>query len=190
MILQCQWEMFVCGLDRDDVVAAIAGMPPASWTVYRDQAIIDDLRIAADRFWQRVITRTPPPIDHHDDWAERFAKRLGNRNGLVLASDSDTDELAGQLREVRDAERALEKKRKHVENEIKGRLSGAGADALEADGGLITWHQRAGQVSWKATAEKLATEFHVTDLASRIEATRGDPTRTFSVPRSWGKETT
>jgi putative phage-type endonuclease len=187
--LQCQWEMFVTGLVRVDVIAALAGMPPQTWTVYRDGDIIADLFAAAERFWARVQSRTPPPVDHHEDWAARFAKKLRGSASLVVPPGPVTDGYAKELREARTAERIIKERREKLENLIREQMADAGADAIDTADGLITWREKAGSVSWKTAAEKLAAEFNVTDLSARVEATRGEPTRSFNVPRSWGKET-
>jgi putative phage-type endonuclease len=187
VVLQCQWEMWVTGDVRDDVIAAIGGRPPEIWTVYRDDVITADLFTAAERFWKLVETRTPPPVDHHEDWLARFRKRIREVNGVVAPRTPEIDEVAARLRDARRAIRELTKVADSLRNQILAYATDAGADAVETSLGTLTWHERAGAVSWKQTAEALASHAGV-DLHEFAERHRSESTRAFAVPRSWDKE--
>ena len=188
VVLQCQWEMFVTALPRVDVVAAIGGGPPAVFTVWRDEGLIADLYTAAAKFWHLVETDTPPPVDASDAWREHFAKKIGDTSrGLVLQDSADADRLAMELRSTRAARRGLEMREKQLENQICGLLADAQVDAVGTTEGLITWRESAGSTKWKDVAHAIAKSHGMapTEVEALASGHRGEPKRTFNVPRSW-----
>lgn len=187
--IQCTWEMFVTGLHRVDVIAALGGMPPQCWTVHYDQAMADDLYAGAAKFWHLVETRTRPPIDASEDWRQHFSSLIKSE-GLVVPSTPTTDDLAGKLHDARLAMKAAKREVETLKNELCGVMADADADALETHLGLVTWRPAKGQTSWKSVAEDLGKRLGLstTDLESIADAKRGASTRKFNVPREWGEE--
>ena len=67
VLLQCQWQMGVCEVDRCDVaVCFLDGGDKRIYQLAFDEVIYANLVHLAERFWRHVTERTAPPVDHSE----------------------------------------------------------------------------------------------------------------------------
>lgn len=171
-VLQAQWQMLVCGVERVHIAALIGGTDFRVYSVERDDELIASLVEIAERFWvDHVIPRVPPPDDPE---ARRVAlEALHPRtNGLLLPATPAAEAARGQLLDIEAREAALKAERDEAENAVKELIG-------EADGvdGLFTWRAWRGRIDWEAAARAAG----VTDEVA--ERYRGKPHRVLKVTK-------
>lgn len=193
--IQEQWEMFVTGLPRADVVVSLGGGFPEIFTIHRDEKLIDDLVKAATKFWRHVENRIPPPIDDtascRDYWTKRASSTMAE--GVVVPW-ALSESIAEEYRAAWGDEKRAKKRLETAKNAIRSLCGQAQADGIEATDGNIMWSRRstAATTDWQGVARLVASakgmpkdEF---DTLVSSHTTRGRETRAITVPRSWGKE--
>jgi putative phage-type endonuclease len=76
--IQCAHQLAVTGLDVAHVAALIGGNEFRDYTLARDDALIANLIEAEQAFWQRVIDKTPPPVDGSASTADALRERYAD----------------------------------------------------------------------------------------------------------------
>ena len=119
-LLQLAHYMAVTGLSYAVICVLIGGNKLQWITVDRDEELIASLVQLERRFWQHVLTQSPPPVDGSTACAELLYRKYpssSNASPLILPAESDSwiqDYLQAKL----DEETAVERKRL-AENRIK-----------------------------------------------------------------------
>jgi putative phage-type endonuclease len=187
-LLQAQQGMAVASLHRWVIVASIAGDPPAEYIVHRDREIIEMIVDGGSAFMALVADDVEPEIDASEAWSDHLAERYPHARDTYATATATDDELAAELRSVRDQIDSFA----DVEAEIVHRLKASigSWSGLDTAVGRFTWKpQRARQiVDWSAIAHHLAAAAGL-DLAPLVElhTSSAKPARPFNVPRTWRK---
>lgn len=64
VVLQCNWEMMVTGLQHTDVVALVCSTDPRIIRIDRDQKLIDNILTICRTFWfEHVVANVMPTLD-------------------------------------------------------------------------------------------------------------------------------
>ena len=119
-MLQLAHYMAVTGLSYAVICVLIGGNKLQWITVDRDEELIASLVQLERRFWQHVLTQSPPPVDGSEACAELLSRKYpssSNAAPLILPVDADSwiqDYLQAKL----DEETAADRKRL-AENRIK-----------------------------------------------------------------------
>lgn len=200
VVLQEQWEMFVVGLERADVVVSLGGGFPEIFTVHRDALLIADMVRAAEKFWRHVQTRTPPPVDDSEGcrayWAARG--REAAVEGVVVPFDL-CEAVSEEYREAWLSQRAAAKRLEIAKSNVLRLAAEAGAEGLEATDGNIMLQRRASggraaATNWEAVARMVASgrmkedEFRDLVAAHTTAAIPAGESIAVTAPRCWGKE--
>lgn len=78
--MQCQWYMFVCGLESWDVAVLIGGQDYREFEIARDDGLIDEMFGAALRFWfEHVVAGVAPPCSSPAECAAAAGEDDGTR---------------------------------------------------------------------------------------------------------------
>lgn len=200
VVLQEQWEMFVTGLARADVVVSLGGGFPEIFTVHRDEALIADMVRAAEKFWRQVQNRIPPPVDDSDACRTYWSAR--GREAAIECVVVPFDLCMAISEEFREAwleQRRAEKRLKLAKANVLRMAAEAGADGLEATDGTIMLQRRVlgakpAITNWEAVARLVAAgRMKEDELAELVDAntTPGSPggkSVAVTAPRCWGSE--
>lgn len=205
VVLQEQWELFVAGavalaagaaepIARADVAASIGGGFPDFFTVHRDDKMIADLVVAAERFWHQVETRTPPPVDDSEECRRYWLKRARAGADLLVPYDDAKDvayEFCAAWHDKRRAEDRLEL----AKNQVAALCGAAAAGGIELeDGAAIKLQSRKGQSKtyWERIAHALRVRcgLAMDEFQKLVDdnTTIGAPSTAVVAPRAWGKE--
>ncbi len=183
---QTQHYLAVHGREWADIAVLFGGQGGfhmEQYRVERDQAFIDALVQAEQRFWKLVESETMPDLINHPSEKEALGRQwAGQEVEAYLVADVEMRTLASQLRQVRWDMGELDAEKEAVENKIKARMGENIGVQLDADE-VLTWKPDSmGKVSWKDLAESFEPDYEM------IESHRGKPGRTFRVPRIWSTE--
>lgn len=156
---QCQWEAFVCDLDRVDL-AVLVGSDELEWerfvlgemvdpaelfaratldihTIYRSDPAIASLRAGAEEFMRLVETDTQPPVDDSDDATRYYNDRARTRRPTIEIAEADVGDLARDLRAAFVADKAASKALDLHKNRVREAMDAAGANRITTDAGPI-----------------------------------------------------
>lgn len=123
-MLQIQHYLLVTGFSFGFVAVLIGGNKYRHWLVERDEEIIELILQKAKEFWNRVVTKTPPPIDGSNasaklletlypaDLEERSSRLSWNHEGEVVDMLSKRSDLLDTLSEVKEEVQLIENKLK------------------------------------------------------------------------------
>lgn len=150
---QVQWQMYVTGWVRVDVVVLLFGRPKII-EVERDDAYIADLVALCRQFHEWVLSGERPPLDGSEN-ARRVITALHPRNdgsGLLRAPL----EVEGLVRQLATAKAAAKEAEEHVgtlENALRALIGDA--DGFEGTFGKATWKKNADSIrtNWPAVAK-------------------------------------
>lgn len=190
-LLQVQDNLAVTGLDWGMIAASIGGAAPALYPIQRDDELIAMLIEGGREFWRLVETRTPPPVEPTEAYAEFIAARHPFSRDAFVEADERAAAAAAELRQVRAAAAELERRRLMAENLLKQAIGEAAG--LETPQGRIVWKPRRGRrvTDWEAVARDLAyriklAEPALSELAAK-HVVEGAPSRPLITPREWSR---
>ena len=86
-VLQVQWYMGLTGWKNADLVALLAGQDFRTYSIPRDEFVIQEAFETAKEFWARVQERNPPPPRSEDD-----CKKLWSLDNAETAIAHDQEE--------------------------------------------------------------------------------------------------
>jgi predicted phage-related endonuclease len=172
-LLQCAWYMGVTGFDVWDLSVLIGGNRFATYTIHRDDELIENLWTIGDDFWcNHVGPKIPPPIDGSD------ASRRFLEAGLVAPDESipmsdDLYALAlhheNLTRTIKDAEIAKDL----VANKIREAMGGKGK--AQRDNAKVTWSvstvRRLDTKALAAAHPSVVAPFYVESAQPRLTVT-------------------
>lgn len=172
-VAQCAWYGGLFGgvpvhlsvkMDTDLVIVPLA----------HDPEFFADLKAAADEFWDRVQSKTPPdnlePSSELALLAARFPVAV--REDLLLAT-SEQERLLAALADAKAKVKEAERNADAIEARIRAAVGDS--NGLQSNDGRYRylWGNRAGSVSYKAALEALVPNLRPQDL----EKFRGRPSR-------------
>lgn len=88
VVLQCNWEMMVTGLQHTDVVALVCSTDPRIIRIDRDQKLIDNILTICRTFWfEHVVANVMPTLDGSETATAILRAMHPDRGETVPASD-------------------------------------------------------------------------------------------------------
>lgn len=169
---QVQWQAFVTGWARVDVVGLISGRVRIV-EVSRDDEYIADLLALARQFHGWVLSGERPPLDGSEN-ARRVLTALHPRNdGTLLPAPPEVaalcQDIAAAKAEIRGSQELVDT----MENALRSLIGDA--DGFEGDFGKATWRKNADsvRVNWPAVAKayrELAAPHHPPEALDAIQS--------------------
>ncbi|WP_369377633.1 YqaJ viral recombinase family protein [Streptomyces sp. cg36] len=139
--LQTHWYLAVTGYTHAHVAALLGGNRMVVHRVERDEALIEQLVVLVGEFWQRVLDRTPPPVDGSAATEELLGRLHKVRAGAVTVADpAEVLPLLERRRELKAREQRTEAELREVDNRLKA-IAGE-AEVVKVQGRTaFTWKQ-------------------------------------------------
>lgn len=196
-LIQCQWGMFVTGLEAWDLVAFIDGQPQ-DYRISRDDELIGMLRERAERFLlDHVRADAAPDPDGSASYGKYLITRFPQRDEAFLkveAGDPLLDTISA-LRVARGHSEHYDEVVERLTQQLKlacGEL--AGVEYLDEGGKRerITYRASKGtrRTNWEGAFRELLARVPTPVNAEQIIENQTETypgTRRFVVPRSWSK---
>jgi len=175
--LQCQWGMYVTGLDRWDVCGLLGGSEPRIHRLERDDELIAEMVELAEDFWEKYVRGDRPPPALGGDDAMRLLRALYAQDDGEIVDVGAVPELE-QLALVYEQEKAAEKAAAARAEIAKAAFCAAIGEhkGLKGPWGSAQWGTRRGSVSWKEIALELGGGMVPEPM---LEAHRGEAGRSF-----------
>lgn len=127
--VQCQWQMYVAGLEVVDVAVLVSGSDLRIFEVPRDDPWIGDLLYLARKFWAQVESKTRPTVDGSESTRRTLARLHPSDDGIMLPRSAEFEDLARQFVSAKAAAKAAEDAEGTVGNAIRALLGeAAGVD--------------------------------------------------------------
>lgn len=185
---QAQAQMAATGADVVDVVRLGFDGPPDVFEIVRNPELIAGLEDLAEKFWDRVQRRDPPPLDGSRA-ASRWLDRLFREGPEDVADASQADAVA-RLLAIRAQVKALEAEDDELVVALKFSMAG-GSRLYAPKVGRVLWTAPAERktVSWKEVAydlrawieEQVALAPPDLDAIEASHTTTAEGLRTFRV---------
>jgi putative phage-type endonuclease len=195
--LQTQWEMYVTGLQRDDVACLIGGNQFRIYTIHRDDKAIADLLTIADDFWAKVEKRIAPKVDDSDACREHFERRF-KREAVEVVADAQVEDMFADWHELTLRQKHDKKRIETIRNQIREVLAEAGATVVRSSFGdaKLTFASEpdpVAETNWKHVAQLLSIKCAPGEYVELVQAatTTTQPKAkapTLYAPRQWAKE--
>lgn len=150
VLVQVQWQLEVCDVDRADVAALLGGTDFRIYPVERDREMGADLLDVGRCFWEEhVLARNPPPMSGED--ARRLARmRYPLSMGDLLSATPEAEELRDRILRVKRHQKRVE--------DLRARLEARAMDMVgDAAGikGCFSWTAPRTDGPWKAAARTM-----------------------------------
>lgn len=196
-LIQCQWGMFVTGLDVWDLVVFIDGQP-VDYLIRRDDELIQILRERSEQFLVENVRkdRAPDP-DGSASYARYLTQRFAQRDEAfvkVAAGDPLLDTIAA-LRLARESAQQYEQRVEQLTQVCKLACGdSAGLEYLDERGERerITYRSSkpTTRTDWEGAFREYAARVSNDTYAQEAIGNHSKTvpgSRRFVVPRSWGK---
>lgn len=139
-MLQVQYGMFVMGLPGAYVGALIGGQEFVMRQVARDDELIKMIVDACAAFWQRVVTKNPPPVDGTETTTKALTRAYGVDEGKAIELVGDFRSLYEQRQALSESIKAQEEERRRLDNELREQLGEAEVGLID-DVPVVSWKQ-------------------------------------------------
>ena len=170
---QVQWQMYVTGWERVDVVALLWGRVRIV-EVPRDPAYLADLLALARQFWGWVESGERPPIDGSETARRVLTAQHPANDGSVLEATPDVLQLVRDIDSAKREVKGTEEYIASMENALRALIG-------DADGFAGPW----GKVTWKRNADSARTNWPAVAAAYRaVAADAGVPMDTLAALES------
>ena len=176
-LLQINHYMAVTGLSYAVICVLIGGNKLQWMTVDRDDELIASLVELEHRFWNHVLTQSPPPVDGSTACAEMLSRRYpssSNPAPLILPVEADSW-IQDYLQAKREEEDAVERKRL-AENRIKEVMK-EHERSTSPGGKQVTWKtvqsSRIDSAKLKKEEPALYEKFATTSATRRFSVSEG-----------------
>lgn len=185
--IQCAWYMALYQVDRWVLAALVDTSRRKTYEIQRDRQVEDYLLEEADLFWRKhVLTGEPPPPDGSKSFKTYLAKKFADHDHVIVSSTPEIDLAAATLREVREEEKILERRKELLEQQIKSFIgSHAGVSTTH---GVLTYKSRpSGKYRDKDMRSVLYARAGMTDheIAEFEENYAQPPHRAMNLPAKW-----
>lgn len=172
--IQVQWQLMVTGWTFAYTACLIGGQRTLVHRIQRDEQIIADLLAIGAEFWERVTTRTQPPIDGLAATGDLLDRLHATPTDDVVVADAA--EVEGWLRQRARAKEqiaAADLALTDADNHLKA-IAGDAIEVHIRGEKAFSWRPRRGQIAWKQAALDLDPELDP-------EPYRGKPCRVLAV---------
>lgn len=141
--IQCVWHMGVSGIHECDLVASIAGQPPATWAVEWNADRYANLVEIAEQFWtDHVLPRVKPdPIDGSDASDEYLRRMYPEERSPMRAATPLEEEHAALYVAARAQEKQGAAAKDYAGNVLRESLGDA-TGCLLANNEKVTWKKQ------------------------------------------------
>ena len=137
--LQTTHYLAVTGLDFAVLCVLIGGNKLRWLTVERDVQFIAHLVELERRFWEHVLTQTPPPVDGSTACAEMLVRKYPtSSNAAPLILPTDADDWIQQYWQAKAEEDAAGDRKRLAENRLK-EVMGEHEKAVSPGGCQVSW---------------------------------------------------
>jgi len=156
---QCQWCMYITGLDLWDVAALVDGTDFRIVRVERDDELIEGLVELANAFWHdNVLADVMPTAGTGDDVRRVLTARWRTDNGKTVELSGEQLEQATAVAEELYSSQKVERQSRARTKELKAILSVMCGEnkGLAGPFGRYDFSSRQGTPKWKDIAEELA----------------------------------
>lgn len=169
--IQCQWQMLVADLPEVDVAALFGLEEFKTFRITRDDALIEMLVDAAERFWSsHILTGIPPAITGSERSRHLITKLHPRQTGPMVPWTPDAYVHAALMAAAKADMRAAKARADDAANHLRvviGDAAGIGDDVER-----VMWTaEKTGRVDWKAVATAAGA------TPEMIAAHRGAPGR-------------
>lgn len=130
---QCQTEQLVWGSRKSSIIAFIGGNRFAWCDIARDDAALEHYVRTAEEAWSYIERREVPPSDPSESAREALAALYPKDDGAEVFLPGEFLDHDAELIDIKDRQKALEKRRRELENLIK-RAIGDASKAWLQDG--------------------------------------------------------
>jgi putative phage-type endonuclease len=172
-ICQCQHYLAVTGWESWDLAVLIGGRDFRTYTIPRDESLIEHLVKIESQFWECVQTRTPPEAITVADAVLRNPK---HKAGKVVEATSEIVQLFADLRRLKSDADEINTKMERVKAKICDFLGDGEVLAINGQP-LMTWKQqsttRFDQKAFAAAHPELASEFR-SETSFRVMRMKGE----------------
>ena len=118
--LQVQHYLEVTGLSYAVIVVLIGGNTLRWLTVEPDKEMTDNLVQLEKRFWQQVLTQTPPSVDGSTVCAELLARKYpASSNAAPLILPTEADGWIQDYLQAKEEEESASERKRLMENKLK-----------------------------------------------------------------------
>jgi putative phage-type endonuclease len=135
--LQVQHYMAVTGFHGAYVAVLIGGQNFKYYLIERDQELIDLLIQLERRFWNYVVTKTPPPIDGSESSTLLLSKLYPVGLQTSMSLPKEAEELIHQFEEASEQEKQASEKKELAANKLKDLLKSNETGII--NGRTVTW---------------------------------------------------
>lgn len=151
VLAQVQWQMYVTGWLRVDVVALVYGRVRVI-EVMRDPEYIDDLLALARQFHGWVISGERPPLDGSENARRVLAALYPRNDGTLLDAPADVLALIRDIDAAKAEVKGSEDLIATMENTLRALIGDA--DGFAGEWGRVTW-KGTRQTDWLSLAREL-----------------------------------
>lgn len=141
VLVQCQVQLIITGSDEDVAFALLQGCRPCQIDVPASKDLHDLIIEVTLDFMRRLRELDPPPLSEHVNSDAAALKRLFPlEDGSVVALPPEAVEWTREIQELNAWGRAIEKRKKQLQNMLKAKMGRATWGLLpEAVGGKTSW---------------------------------------------------
>ena len=153
-LVQCQWQMFVFDLDRCDLHAAV-DREFRTYTILRNDELIDGLYRHAAAFWTNLQAGIPPEIDGSDAGMRLLSSIHPEPKGERIEADAEAEALARELRELYRQADEIDARKKEIRAQLCERIGDA--RGMTTSVGSLSWGKgrETQKTDWKAVVSAI-----------------------------------
>ncbi|CAM5607873.1 hypothetical protein GCM10010329_17150 [Streptomyces spiroverticillatus] len=186
--LQTHWYLAVTGYQHAHVAALLGGNRLLVHRVERDEQLVEHLVDLVGAFWQRVLDRTPPPVDGSEATESLLGHLYAVRPDAVTVADpAEVLPLLERRRELKRREQRVEAELREIDNRLKA--TAGESEVVEVQGSTAYTFRQNGPLAQKrfiAAHPALAASYtHQVDAlnTTRLAAEHADTVREFRARR-------
>ena len=138
IVAQVQHEMIVTGADKATVACLIGGNRMVWEDVPADPTWRNRILRAGAEFWDRVQSRTPPPVDGSDATKRRLAALFPADTGDVVTLGTEFADLDAELAGFKATRDECDRRIREIENMLRAAIGTASFGSLP-DGTMWRW---------------------------------------------------
>lgn len=150
-LAQVALEMACLNVNSAVVAVLISGDDFRIYNVQRDRELEGRLIESAEKFWtDYVVTRTPPPVDGSESFADYIKSRYPANVAPLADASPEAVRAAHELRAVKAEIKALEEKELIAKNTLKELIGNA--EGIRGNGFKVLWKNCKGSLhtDWEA----------------------------------------
>jgi len=108
-LMQVQHYLAVTGFDVADLAALVGGNSLKIYTIERDEDLINNMIELEGKFWEHVMSGTPPPVDfNHRSTVDMIKRKYTGTNGVIITLPEHAYALHLEAVNIREEVKKLE----------------------------------------------------------------------------------